>query len=271
MIRFSIITCTLNSEKYILRNIESVKNQTFNNFEHIFIDGFSKDNTVKIIKNYINNKDDYSNKIKLFQYEPKGIANAFNLGIKHSNGEYLFFLNSDDYFYDNNVLIDVHKFLNENNLDWIYGMINVVDDKNIFRGLWPRRKILHFNYKIFFGRYLMKFYNYIPHQGVFIKKEVFDNFGCFLEDLVYFPDLEYWLRIRNKTKWSFFNRIIANYLVHFSAESYNLKNQEIIKKSAKIREEKYLNFVERLLAHILGKIIIFLRSKNIFVKNNNEI
>lgn len=152
MIRFSIITCTLNSEKYILRNIESVKNQTFNNFEHIFIDGFSKDNTVKIIKNYINNKNDYSNKIKLFQYEPKGIANAFNLGIKHSNGEYLFFLNSDDYFYDNNVLIDVHKFLNENNLDWIYGMINVVDDKNIFRGLWPRRKILHFNYKNFFWK-----------------------------------------------------------------------------------------------------------------------
>lgn len=84
---FSIITCTYNSEKFLQENIDSVKSQTFKDYEHIFIDGYSTDDTNKIINKYIL----IDRRSKIFKYPPKGISNAFNLGIKKSLGKYLFF------------------------------------------------------------------------------------------------------------------------------------------------------------------------------------
>jgi glycosyltransferase involved in cell wall biosynthesis len=77
---FSIITATLNSEKFLRDNIESVKKQTFQDFEHIFIDGFSNDATVEIIKEYQRERGE--SKVKIFQYPPKGVTDAFNKGIQ---------------------------------------------------------------------------------------------------------------------------------------------------------------------------------------------
>mgnify|MGYP001055330910 CR=1 FL=1 len=266
--RFSIITCTLNSEKFLLDNINSVKKQIFKNYEHIFIDGFSIDKTVNIIKLY---QKEYPDKVKFYQFPKKGIANAFNKGIEESKGEYLFFLNSDDYFYDENVLKDVDEFLSKNDYDWIYGQINVVDENGTSRGLWPTKKYLQCNHKSFFCRYLLKFYSYIPHQAVFIKKDVFDKNGLFWEDLIYFPDLEYWLRIRNTTKWCFVNRVIANYRVHPSSNSMSFENEKLHKESALKRSKRHLNFLERIIAFLFGKMVLFLRSKNIIIKDRNKI
>ena len=105
---FSIITCTLNSEQSIARNINSVSNQTFKNHEHIFIDGNSRDKTLKIINKY---KRQNPSSIKLFKAKPQGISHAMNLGILNAGGKYIIHLHSDDYFYDNKVLEDVNKYL----------------------------------------------------------------------------------------------------------------------------------------------------------------
>lgn len=91
---FSIITCTYNSQKFIKKNLESVKAQIFMDYEQIIIEGQSSDKTVEIVKSFQKNNP----KIKLFSYPAKGISDAFNKGIKHSKGKYLFFLNSDDSF-----------------------------------------------------------------------------------------------------------------------------------------------------------------------------
>ena len=56
-LKISIITVTKNSEKYLEENIDSLKNQTYKNFEHIIIDGQSTDRTVEIIKNHIDKID----------------------------------------------------------------------------------------------------------------------------------------------------------------------------------------------------------------------
>ena len=135
---FSIITCTYNSEKFLEKNLESMKDQTFQYFEQIIIDGESTDNTVKIINEFSRNNSN----IRLFSYPPKGISNAFNLGIKHSRGKYIMFLNSDDSLYDKNLLENIHKFLIKNSkLDWTYGKINVVEENGKSIGIFPKWKI----------------------------------------------------------------------------------------------------------------------------------
>lgn len=258
--KFSIITCTYNSEKFLKDNIESVKKQIFNDFEHIFIDGFSKDETIKIIKSY---QKEFPNQVKIFQYPPKGIANAFNKGIKiHSLGEYLFFLNSDDYFYDEKILEDVNNFLESNNFDWIYGKINVIEENKKLVGIWPKHWYLHWNYKNPIGKYFLKFFNFIPHQGIFIKKNIFKKFSGFNENLASLMDIEFWLKIKDKTKWIYFNKIIANYRIRQGAQSSDIKNIKFNQNEHREIQNKHLNLLEKPIAFIVNKIIRIKSKKN---------
>jgi len=129
--RISIITVSLNSEKYIERCIKSVKNQNYpkNKIEHIIIDGSSKDNTLNIIKKYKKN---------LFFFESKkdnGIYHAMNKGIKKSTGNIIGILNSDDYYYKN-TFKTVNNYFSNNNIDFLFGSVN---HKRIYHGFYPEK------------------------------------------------------------------------------------------------------------------------------------
>ena len=113
MLKLSIVTVCFNSEKGIAKTIKSILLQEFNGFEHIIIDGGSRDRTNQIIKR--NYKTYKKNSIKLIHVsEPdKGIYDAMNKGTKLSNGEYVLYLNSGDQLWSKNTLLEVfqHKKL----------------------------------------------------------------------------------------------------------------------------------------------------------------
>lgn len=89
----SIIVPVYNVEQYIEQCIKSMINQTYNNCEFIFVNDGTKDNSVDIIKKYM--KKDH--RIKLKEQENSGVSSARNLGLKESCGEYIVFVDSDDY------------------------------------------------------------------------------------------------------------------------------------------------------------------------------
>ncbi len=216
--KFSVITCTYNSEDYLQNNIKSVETQSFKNFEHIFIDGNSTDKTTEIIKKY---QQKYPQRIiKLFQSAPKGISNAMNIGIKKSSGEYLIHLHSDDSFYNNNVLKTVENFISQNNNpDWIYGKSKFITENSSFR-IIPHRKIYH---KTRF--WLLLLTNYVPHQSVFLKKVIFNKYGLFDENFKNIMDYDLWLRLsKNKVSSLFIDKIISNFSVRADAQSNIGKN-----------------------------------------------
>jgi glycosyltransferase involved in cell wall biosynthesis len=250
--KLSIVTCTYNSSEYLEKNILSVKNQNFQDFEHIFIDGFSTDETVNIIKRY---QEESPNQVKFFQFKAEGISKAMNQGVMESTGEYIIHLHSDDSFYDNKVLDDTTSFLEKNNYpDWIYGKINVLkkDKSNV---IFPTKKIWQKEDGDFIKNYLLKYYNYIPHQAVFIKKMIFEKFGYFDETLKCGMDPDLWLRIRTKTRWFFFDRIISNYSIRAGAQSSGLKNKGENNEEFRMIKKRYLNKAELILASILNLMI----------------
>ena len=251
--KFTVITCTYNSEKFLKKNIESVKAQSFRDFEHIFIDGNSTDKTLDIIKEY---QKEFPSIVKFYQFEPKGISNAMNNGIKKAQGEFLIHMHSDDSFYDAKVLEDVNRFLGENKkLDWIYGLSNTVEEDGTRVMVYPNKSFFHFhNSESFIGSYFMKILRFVCHQTVFIRKSVFDEFGYFDETLKCGMDPDFWLRIRKGTKWSFFDRIICNYCVREDAQSSGVENQEVNKREMKIFRKRHMNFFERLFLKILDPI-----------------
>ena len=114
--RFSIIICAYNIESYIKRAINSVLNQTFNDYELIVADDCSTDDTLKIVRELGNDK------IKILKTEINtGTAGGTrNLGLKEAIGEYILFLDGDDTFYNENVLEKIDRIIGNDNPEIVY-------------------------------------------------------------------------------------------------------------------------------------------------------
>ena len=96
MPKVSIIIPVYNAEKHIERCLESIKCQEYKDMEIILINDGSKDDSEKVIKNYIkNNLEGYN--VSYYTKKNEGVAKTRNYGIKKAKGEYIFFVDSDDY------------------------------------------------------------------------------------------------------------------------------------------------------------------------------
>ncbi len=121
--KISIITINYNNKEGLIKTVGSVINQTFQDFEYIVIDGGSTDGSVDIIK-------EYEDKINYWVSEPdEGIYNGMNKGIMRATGNYCNFLNSGDWFYNENTLIDILG--GTNNEDVLYGAAVGLNDTKI--------------------------------------------------------------------------------------------------------------------------------------------
>lgn len=119
----SVITPVYNGENTISKTIESVINQTFNDFEMIIVDDISTDNTKKIVEKYT--KQD--KRIKYFALRKKGGASvARNYAINKAKGRYIAFLDGDDLWYPDKLEKQV-KFMQDNNYAFTYTDYDYVD------------------------------------------------------------------------------------------------------------------------------------------------
>ena len=179
---FTIITVVLNGDKHLRETIESVKNQKFNDFEYILIDGGSTDKTIKIIKQY-------KNFINYWVSEKdNGLYDAFNKGMRLARGDYIGIINSDD-IYKPNALKIINKYIKKNPMiDFIFG--SVKKHWGVLYGYRP--------HKI---KYSWGFYS--SHStGFFLKKEAADKVGFYNLKYKYHADYDYFYRmiVKNKMK-----------------------------------------------------------------------
>ena len=193
--KFSIITVCKNTEKTIEDTILSVLNQSYKNFEHIIIDGVSTDSTLNIAKKY-------QDKVAKIISEPdEGLYDAMNKGIQNASGDYLFFLNADDKFLDENVLQKISELGTDSEL--IYGDQVFVNNE----GEFSKRKHNKLN-KI----YLMK--NTPCQPATFYKREAFDKYGLFDTNFKIVSDQEWFLR-------TFLNHKITSQYTGFAITAFS--------------------------------------------------
>ena len=123
----SIIMPNYNSEKYISQTINSVLNQTYQNWELIIVDDKSTDNSPNIIKEFIKN----DNRIKLTILETNSGRPALprNIGIKKAQGDFIAFLDSDDLWYKDKLKLQL-DFMIKNNYYFTYSAYDVIDENN---------------------------------------------------------------------------------------------------------------------------------------------
>lgn len=115
MVKFSIISPVYNTEIYLEDCIQSVIDQSFTDWEIIFINDGSTDNSLKVLKKYKN----IDNRIKIIDKKNEGQGTARNIGLKQAVGDYVLYLDSDDWL-EQDALSKLYKKFQEDNYDIIF-------------------------------------------------------------------------------------------------------------------------------------------------------
>jgi glycosyltransferase involved in cell wall biosynthesis len=198
-VKISIITVVYNNKRTIKEAISSVFEQTYENIEHIIIDGGSTDGTIEILE------EEYS-KYKVLVSEPdNGIYDAMNKGISLATGDVIGILNSDDIYEDEKVLQDVMTcFETDPALSILYGDLVYVQSNNLNKAV--RNWISRPYYKRFFENG-----NVPPHPTLFVKSKVYQQIGFFNLQYKLAADYEFMLRVfkRNIFKSRYLNRLLV--------------------------------------------------------------
>jgi glycosyltransferase involved in cell wall biosynthesis len=121
---FSIIIPTYNSAERLQKAIDSITSQTFEDYEIVFADGVSTDNTIQLIEDA---KKSYPCKIKYISEPDKGIYDAMNKSIAIATGEWVYFMGSDDRLYSRDVLQQMYTEIQKEAIDLIYGNVTGED------------------------------------------------------------------------------------------------------------------------------------------------
>jgi len=230
--KLSIITVCLNSHQTIADTINSVNSQTFNNIEHIFVDGGSQDETIELIK-----KNPNKNK-KIFIKKNYGIYKSMNYGIKKASGDLIQILNSDDVFQSNDIVEKVIKNIKKNPQYDLY-LGNVV----FFKGNNFNNSKRHFTAK---SSQIKNMINgqMPPHPACFVRKEIYRECIMYNEKYKIAADFEFFNEIFNfkKKKFKILNQnVVRMRLGGISTrglKSYLNISKEII-KSLKKKNQKY--------------------------------
>jgi glycosyltransferase involved in cell wall biosynthesis len=225
--KISIITVSFNSESTIRHTIESVLNQNYSNIEYIIIDGGSKDKTISIVK-------EYESRINKFISEKdEGIYDAFNKGISFATGDVIGIINSDDTYFSNDIISKIAKNFNNHNIDSLYGdlvYINNVESNNYVR-YWKSSSFTN-------NSFISGFHP--PHPTFFVKRTVYEKYGCFDTTIKISSDFDLMLRFLevNKISTLYLNEPLVKMLIG-GESGKNFKNIYIGNKSIYKSFRKY--------------------------------
>jgi glycosyltransferase involved in cell wall biosynthesis len=203
--KFTIITSTFNAENFLGATANSLRKQSFKNFEWIVVDGGSEDLTVEIIRN---NSDIISHWIS----EPdRGIYDAWNKGLNLAHGEWISFLGAGDCYLPDALEKYANEIQSGVDVEFISSRIQLVDEDG---------KILRIIGEGFDMEQHKKFMA-IAHVGSIHKKTLFKRYGLFDLEYVSAGDYEFFMRCGDLFRSAFFESVTATMIVGGASNNAN--------------------------------------------------
>jgi glycosyltransferase involved in cell wall biosynthesis len=202
--KFSIVTCTWNSERYLAQSIASVLAQDYPDIEYIFVDGGSTDGTLERIRSI-------PRPVRLIENTRGGISRAMNRGIAAASGDVIGHLHSDDYYLHPRVLSLVAEALARTKRSWAIG-VSAVDRGGNLR--YPPPRPFPYSY---FNFLALRFF--IAHPSTFVRRDVWQKIGVFDETLQYAMDIDLWLRIGRRFDPVILDEALTAFRVHPGSRS----------------------------------------------------
>ncbi|KKR05679.1 MAG: Glycosyl transferase, family 2 [candidate division WS6 bacterium GW2011_GWF2_39_15] len=230
---FTLVTCCYNRTRFLDECLKSIEKQSFKNFEHVIIDGFSTDGTYDMVLSYKEKKKTYP--VRIIQSPPKGISNAFNIGINHSKGQYLILINSDDYLYNEHSLESAYNILKENpEIMWLQGLtcFNIKDKEHFF----SNRRLLKPFYPL-----IVSCHCPVNHQAAVVHRDVYRKYGGFDENHITHMDTELMIRLFGKVNIDFADIKLGVWRAHNDAMTVALPFFRTYLKNMKMLYKKHGN------------------------------
>lgn len=222
--KLSIITINYNEASALQQTINSVRSQTYQDYEHIIIDGGSTDESVDIVKNYA---AEYP-VLKWGSEKDGGVYDAQNKGVKRAEGEYCFFLNAGDVFASAQVL---EKMLSmPTQADLLYGNLIVVQEG----------KHVRFCKGVEQPTFLDLYNSCLKHQATFIKRSLFERFGVYDASLRIVADWEWFFRVA-----AFHDDVILEYrnvdIAEFDNNGISSRSPQLCKEERQLVLNRYMS------------------------------
>jgi len=204
--KISIVTPTYNQGRFLPTCIRSVLGQSHWNLEHIIIDGGSTDDTVSVLR--AASQDD--NRLRYISEPDYGQGSAVNKGFGMVQGDIVGWINSDDFYYANDVFEFVATFFRENpSVDLLYGGLVYVDEKNY---------VEHIRIPPRFNRDRLVMISYIGNTNAFFRRTIIEKHQTD-ENCHFVIDHEFMLRVTRDFRVERTPRIIACFRVHNNSKT----------------------------------------------------
>jgi glycosyltransferase involved in cell wall biosynthesis len=213
--KISIVTPCYNSGQHIETTIKSIWTQGYQNFEHIVMDGLSKDNTTDIVKGYPG--------IKLFSERDSGQSNALNRGFRKTTGDILAWQNADDVYMPGAFEAVANFFASNPETDVVYGDYQLIDNENNW---------ISDVHPIQWNKWLFVHGRFVPLQPtVFWRRRVYEKVGELNEKLHYCMDVDFFSRMVNSGfRFRKMAATLGQFRVHQQSKTQNSDNDDIVWK-----------------------------------------
>lgn len=202
--KISVIMPVYNADEYLTEAIESILNQTYENFEFLIICDDPSERTLSILNNFTHN----DLRINVTYQKKQGLVNSLNRGIKLAKGEYIARMDADDVSHPQRFEKQI-EFLERNSDIGLCGTWTNIIDKNgeivdLFKPSSSPELI----------KWDLHFFNPIAHPSVLIRKSFFERNGYYLDSNIHCEDYALWVRAFNNTKLSNIPLILINLRKH---------------------------------------------------------
>ncbi len=269
---FSVIIPVYNKANFVEKTIQSVLNQTFQDFEIVIINDGSTDESENII---LKIKDP---RLKYFTTNNNGVARARNFGIENSNSSFVCFLDADDIWHDE-FLESFYQYITSNSNQKVFSCAIDIETKN---------KIFHANYAIPKNNSAFEILDFFDSSNkepilwtsssVF-SKSVFNEIGVFDSTIKIAEDTDLWIRIGLKYKILFIKKILARYVFDQNSISRTktyifeekIFNKYLLEEKTNLRLKKFLDlnrFSNAIKYKITGNQTLFEEKYNQIDKKN---
>lgn len=174
--KISIIIPVYNAEKYLAVTVDSILNQDYKNFELILVNDGSTDSSLKICEHYAQN----DNRVKVITQLNKGVSVARNTGIENASGEWITFIDSDDWIGPNYFL----PVLNNANADVVLSSIQIIKDGVVIK--YKNFENYLYDNESFLNKFSMHEHHYAEPFAKFFKRDIIIE-----NNLRYIPNLSF--------------------------------------------------------------------------------
>ena len=232
----SVIIPLYNKAEYIIDTLNSVKNQSYKNFEIIIINDGSTDNSLELVSTY------EGSKITIINQVNQGVSVARNNGIEAAKGEFIAFLDADDYWYTNHLELlnqSIKEFPNEVVFCSNYEIY--ITKKNIKKTAFSFNYNSNDNIILLTNYFKSSLLNSIAWtSAVCIKKSILDNSMLFDQRLICVQDTDLWIRLGLKYSFVFNITVTAKHykFIENSLSKIDTINSKYIFSKKYIEEEK---------------------------------